>query len=153
MATISLEGLKFKAPIGVYAEEKILMNNIEVDFYIEVSSVLDIQRLSDTLNYEQVYKIIKKEISKEADLLEDALSRILQKVASYCKTNSPNQLQICRLKAKIKKLTPPIKGHINSVSIQDELIITNINTRDNSKISKFKVSKTNLNNEVLVWFF
>ena len=80
MATIALEGLRFKAPIGVYAEEKVLKNDIQIDLQLKVSTLISVEKLEDTINYEVVYQLIKAEVLIETDLLEDTLQRILHAV-------------------------------------------------------------------------
>jgi 7,8-dihydroneopterin aldolase/epimerase/oxygenase len=122
MATIALEGLRFKAPIGVYAEEKVLKNDIQIDLQLKVSTLISVEKLDDTINYEIVYQLIKAEVLIETDLLEDTLQRILHAVKNYCENNASDKLQLNSVSARIKKLSPPIKGNIAAVWIEDEFV-------------------------------
>ena len=122
MATIALEGLRFKAPIGVYAEEKLLKNDIQIDLQLKVSTLISVEKLDDTINYEIVYQLIKAEVLIETDLLEDTLQRILYAVKSYCENNASDKLYLNSISVRIKKLSPPIKGNIAAVWIEDEFV-------------------------------
>jgi len=122
MATIALEGLRFKAPIGVYAEEKVLKNDIQIDLQLKVSTLISVEKLDDTINYEIVYQLIKAEVLIETDLLEDTLQRILYAVKSYCENNASDKLYLNSISVRIKKLSPPIKGNIAAVWIEDEFV-------------------------------
>ena len=122
MATIALEGLRFKAPIGVYTEEKVLKNDIQIDLHLKVSTLISVEKLEDTINYEIVYQLIKAEVLIETDLLEDTLQRILHAVKNYCENNASDKVQLNSVSARIKKLSPPIKGNIAAVWIEDEFV-------------------------------
>ena len=122
MATIALEGLRFKAPIGVYAEEKVLKNDIQIDLQLKVSTLISVEKLDDTINYEIVYQLIKAEVLIETDLLEDTLQRILHAVKNYCENNASDKLYLNSISVRIKKLSPPIKGNIAAVWIEDEFV-------------------------------
>lgn len=122
MATIALEGLRFKAPIGVYTEEKVLKNDIQIDLHLKVSTLISVEKLEDTINYEIVYQLIKAEVLIETDLLEDTLQRILHTVKNYCENNASDKVQLNSVSARIKKLSPPIKGNIAAVWIEDEFV-------------------------------
>lgn len=122
MATIALEGLRFKAPIGVYAEEKVLKNDIQIDLQLKVSTLISVEKLEDTINYEVVYQLIKAEVLIETDLLEDTLQRILHAVKNYCENNASDKLYLNSISVRIKKLSPPIKGNIGAVWIEDEFV-------------------------------
>jgi dihydroneopterin aldolase len=122
MATIALEGLRFKAPIGVYAEEKLLKNDIQIDLQLKVSTLISVEKLDDTIDYEIVYQLIKAEALIETDLLEDTLQRILHAVKNYCENNASDKLYLNSISVRIKKLSPPIKGNIAAVWIEDEFV-------------------------------
>lgn len=122
MATIALEGLKFKAPIGLYPEEKTLKNDIELNVHLSVSTLLKVETIDDTINYEIIYQLIEKEVMVETDLLEDTLQRILNSIKEYCEKNVPEATYLNKIHVQIKKISPPIKGKISSVWIEDELV-------------------------------
>lgn len=105
--TVGLEGVQFKAAIGLYPEEKILGNNFLVDFEVAFknSKQPDTQSIEDTINYSTLYKILEMEFAQTTDLLETVAQDILdQTLLAYPFLRS--------IKIKIKKLNPPINAQI-----------------------------------------
>jgi len=105
MGVISLEGLRFHGFHGYYEEERKLGNTFLVDISIEVdilhASVDD--DLSKTVNYEEVYAIVKEEMKIPSKLLEHLIYRIQGKLENQFP--QMKGLEIC-----ISKLNPPIGG-------------------------------------------
>ena len=64
MSQISIEGMEFFAYHGCFEEEQIIGNRFMVDIYLEVSTDLaeHSDNLAQTVNYQRVYEVIKKEI-------------------------------------------------------------------------------------------
>ncbi|MCG8307463.1 MAG: dihydroneopterin aldolase [Cytophagales bacterium] len=105
MGKITLEGLEFFAFHGYYDEEQRIGNKYGVDITIESS--LDKagadDRLSETIDYEDLYKIIREEMGKPSRLLENIGGRIMDAVF----TNFP---LITFIEISISKFNPPIGG-------------------------------------------
>ena len=114
MAIISLEGMKFFSPIGYYPEERKTKNHFIVDLSIEIEDIIESfknDELSSTLNYQEVYEIVKNTMTKENKLLESTAYQIL----SSLKTNFP---QIKSAKIKLCKLNPPLGAEVEKVCLQ-----------------------------------
>ncbi|MBX9850983.1 MAG: dihydroneopterin aldolase [Cytophagaceae bacterium] len=79
---ISLEALSFYAYHGFYEEERKSGNRFLVD--IKVTTVLvkgdDADQISNTINYEDLYKVVKDEMAIPSRLLENVCKNILEKV-------------------------------------------------------------------------
>lgn len=105
MGKITLEGLEFFAFHGYYDEEQKIGNKYGVDITIESS--LDKagadDKLSETINYEELYQIIREEMSKPSRLLENIGGRIMNAVF----TNFP---LVTFIEISISKFNPPIGG-------------------------------------------
>ena len=99
-----------------------MKNDIQIDLQLKVSTLISVEKLDDTINYEIVYQLIKAEVLIETDLLEDTLQRILYAVKSYCENNASDKLYLNSISVRIKKLSPPIKGNIAAVWIEDEFV-------------------------------
>ncbi len=103
--TISLEGLEFHAYHGVYPHERSSGNKFEVDVVVETN--IDPSAFADdlggTLNYEELYSIIRSEMEKPSKLLERVghamAGAILQKFS-----------QAISVTITISKFNPPIGG-------------------------------------------
>lgn len=112
MGFIELENMEFYAFHGHYAEEQIVGNKFIVHVTLETNmeKASKSDNLEDTLNYQKVYQIIKKEMAKKSHLLENIASRILD--ALYINFNT-----ILSAKVKISKVNPPMGGKMDCVSV------------------------------------
>ncbi|HTH55967.1 MAG TPA: dihydroneopterin aldolase [Cyclobacteriaceae bacterium] len=109
---ISLEGLEFHAYHGVYPHERSSGNKFEVDVIVET----DIQDsafrddLAGTINYEDLYALVKAEMDKPSKLLETvahSIAGVILKKFSAAKN----------AEVKISKFNPPIGGVCKKASV------------------------------------
>jgi dihydroneopterin aldolase len=103
MGIISLEGVEFYAFHGVFEEEQRIGNRFTIDIEVEtdVSSAGKSDDLTDTVDYQRLYELIREVMDKPSALLEHVASSILESVrATY-----PH---VHRVKVKVSKLNPPI---------------------------------------------
>ena len=111
MGKIALEGMEFFAYHGCYKEEQIIGTRFTVDLEVECDTTLaeHSDHLSDTLNYLELYNLVKTEMKKKSHLLEHVCRRIVDAV----KTTFP---EVYAIRLKISKLNPPIAGKMQQVS-------------------------------------
>lgn len=105
MGKITLDGLEFFAFHGYYDEEQKIGNKYGVDITIETSlekAGMD-DKLSETIDYEELYRIIREEMSKPSRLLENIGGRIMNSVFN----NFP---LVTFIEISISKFNPPIGG-------------------------------------------
>jgi len=109
---ILLENIEIYAYHGVYEHETRVGNNfvINLKLTIDISAAVDSDNLEDTLNYGEIYNIIKHEMSIPSKLLEHAGGRILRSL----KGNFP---KIEQIELKLTKKNPPVGGPLESASI------------------------------------
>ena len=102
---ISLEGLEFHAYHGVYPHERSSGNKFEVDVTVETeiqdSAFQD--DLRGTVNYEDLYSLVKTEMEKPSKLLETVGHAIAVKTLE----TFPNAISVA---VNISKFNPPIGG-------------------------------------------
>lgn len=112
MGMISVEGMEFFAYHGCFAEEQVIGTRFIVDFYLETDTnpAEHSDDLKQTINYQTVYQLVKKEMEIKAHLLEHVARRILKSVTE----NFP---AITAAKVKISKLNPPLGGKLDRVSV------------------------------------
>ena len=112
MGLISLENMEFYAFHGHYKEEQIVGNRFLVNLTIETNmdKAADSDSLEDTLNYQAVYQLVKKEMLKKSHLLENIASRILNALYSHFKS-------IDSATVKVSKMNPPMGGRMECVSV------------------------------------
>jgi len=116
MGRISLEGMEFYAYHGCFAEEQIIGNRFMVDVKIEAdtSGAEESDDISKTINYQEVYLVVKTEMERKSKLLEHVAARI----ARSLKTHFPG---ILKIRVKVSKMNPPLGGKLNNVSVEVRL--------------------------------
>jgi 7,8-dihydroneopterin aldolase/epimerase/oxygenase len=109
---IKLDQLHFFAYHGLYEEERKNGNEFEVNLAVTLlPAVHDIIELAETVNYEQLYELIKTEMLKPRDLLETFVMEISE--AIHLKFP-----QIKKIAISLTKLRPPIAGFTGSVAVK-----------------------------------
>ena len=104
--------MEFYAYHGCFKEEQIIGTRFLVDLYLETDTAEaeKSDELADTVNYQEVYLLVKKEMEIKSSLLEHVGRRILNAV----KESFP---QVKSAELKISKMNPPLGGKINNVSL------------------------------------
>ncbi len=112
MGNIEIEGMEFYAYHGHYEEEQIVGNRFLIDLKIETDcrKAAESDAIEDAVNYQTAYKIIKSEMKKKSNLLENIAGRILD--AIYEKLDNLKSVTV-----KVSKMNPPMGGKIKKVSI------------------------------------
>jgi len=112
MSTISIEGMEFHAYHGCFAEEQVIGNAFIVDLHLdtETSSSEQSDDLDETVNYAEVYNLVKEQMVIKSKLLEHVGRRILDAVLERYQ-------EIDFMEVKISKLNPPVGGKVHSVSV------------------------------------
>ena len=112
LLTISLKKLSFFAYHGLYAEERKTGNEFEVNLsvsYLPISGT--ITDISDTVNYVQLYELLKTEMQKPRDLLETLVMEITEAIhLSFS--------QIKKVEIAVTKLHPPIPQFTGTVGVK-----------------------------------
>lgn len=97
--------MEFFAYHGFYEEERKVGNRFVVDLSVTVdlSQAAQTDKLSQTVNYEVLYRIVKDEMEVPSHLLEHMAGRILERVyAKYAHVQS--------VTVSIAKQNPPVGG-------------------------------------------
>jgi len=115
MGLIEIEGMEFYSYHGHFAEEQVVGNRFIVDLALitNCTKAAKSDDLTDALNYQSVYLIIKEEMQIKSHLLEHVAGRILSRL--YKEYNT-----IEKAKVKISKMNPPMGGQIEKVSVTIE---------------------------------
>lgn len=112
MGLIQIEGMEFYSFHGHFKEEQIVGNKFIVDLTIEtdMEKVIASDNLKDAVNYQRAYEIIRQQMEKKSQLLENIAGRILDALF--------NELTgIKKATVKVSKLNPPVGGKVHSVSV------------------------------------
>ena len=105
MGKVALEGLEFFAYHGFYDEEQKIGNKYSVDVEVETDLMKAASKdaLGETVDYEELYKMIAKVMAKPTRLLEAINYRIMKEVFAHFKAAK-------RVQVSISKFNPPIGG-------------------------------------------
>ncbi len=116
MGWIHLENMEFYAYHGHFKEEQVVGNKflVNIDIKTDISKAAQTDKLEDTLNYQAVYDIIKKQMETSSSLLEHVANRIMDALYEAFEEN------IQKIILRVSKLNPPLGGKIKRVSISLE---------------------------------
>ncbi len=111
MGIISLEGMEFFSYHGCFNEEQIIGNKFIIDLSVTFNSkeAEHSDLLSETIDYQIIYDLIKTEMKNNSYLLENIAYRISNKIRNKF-------YNILHIQIKISKLNPPLGGKIDKVS-------------------------------------
>jgi dihydroneopterin aldolase len=104
--------MEFFASHGCFAEERTTGTYFSVDATIETGLLLPARSddLNDTINYQRLYDIVKREMQYPSNLLEHVAGRILQAIHEEFK-------HIDRATVTIRKRNPPLGGKVGDASV------------------------------------
>lgn len=114
-ATVAIEGMRFYAYHGYYAEEQLIGGYYVVDVYAQtnVQIAADHDELMATVNYETIYRIAKAEMQKNARLIENVAQRILDQIVTVCQT-------VQGIRVRVTKEHPPLGGQVAQAYVELE---------------------------------
>ena len=105
--------MEFHAYHGCLEHEKTLGNTFLVSLSMEIDTekAEKTDRLGDTLNYQQVYDVIKEQMEQPSNLIE----HVAQRTVDSLKRQFP---EIKLLRLKLSKMNPPLGGKVEKVSVE-----------------------------------
>lgn len=112
MGKISLEGLLFKAYHGYYDEEREKGNQFEVNISVKTNfkNASKQDDLVGTVDYQQLYAIVKAEMAQPSKLLEHVVERITDRVLQEIPAAQ-------KVKVSLSKHNAPIGGPCRAATI------------------------------------
>ena len=112
MALIEIKNMEFYAFHGHFKEEQIVGNKFLIDLTLEadLDKASKTDRLEDTVDYQVAFRIVKEEMDKKSNLMENIGKRILDSIYA-------NMEGVKKATVRIRKMNPPMGGHIDSVAV------------------------------------
>lgn len=112
MGQISLKGMEFFAFHGVYEEERVKGNKFEVDLTINYpfEDKVDDDQLENTIDYAELYELVKAVMDKPANLLE----HLAVSIGNAITRDFP---QIEKTTITVTKFNPPINGRCEKAEV------------------------------------
>ncbi len=102
MLTVSLSGVRFRAPVGLYPQEAFIHNEVEISLSVAQEAGIDNLPLID---YTVLHTITAEAVKEPAALLETLLQRIVTRIG----TAYPGS----KLRVSVRKLNPPMAGQVD----------------------------------------
>ena len=115
MDKIYLKNIKIYAYHGCMEEERKIGSDYLVNLVVHTDLSLSCKsdELRDTVDYVALLDIVKNQMKKRANLLENVADRVVNKIISKFPS-------VRKAVVKIAKLNPPINGNIDKVVIRRE---------------------------------
>ena len=110
MFTIQLNNLNFFSFHGLHEEERILGNKYEINADVTFTETNTITALDQTIDYVQVYNIIKQRMEMPTALLETVAQDLAQLMYTADR-------RITSISISIKKMHPPIVAFTGNVGV------------------------------------
>lgn len=113
MGTIAINGMRFYARHGCFAEERTIGTHFRVDLALktDTSQAEMSDNIADTVNYLEVYRVVKREMERPSNLLEHVAYRVGEAVRKeFAGVES--------VTVKVYKLNPPLGGQMESVGVE-----------------------------------
>lgn len=104
--------MEFYSYHGCFKEEQVVGNHFLVGILVDVDTAKAQRsdKLSDTVNYQIIYNLVKEEMAKKSKLLEHVAARIIDTVSAHFP-------EIERIQVTVSKLNPPMGGKMDKVSV------------------------------------
>ena len=108
---LSLEGMSFHAFHGCYQQERREGNDYLVDVHLccDVRAAAAGDRLEDTVDVQEVYRIVARQMELPRNLIETVASDILEEV---CTLKGVRRAQV-----RLSKCRPPLEGPCRTSSV------------------------------------
>ncbi len=110
MYTIHLHNLLFFSHHGIHEEERILGNWFEVNVDVKSKQIQSVEIISDSIDYVEVYNIIKVTMNQPTALLEKVAENTVYAIHQH-------DPRITEIDFTIKKMYPPVNGFMGNVGI------------------------------------
>ncbi|GBF11377.1 dihydroneopterin aldolase [Tepidibacillus infernus] len=113
MDKIIFDKMQFYAYHGVFEEEKKLGQKFEVDLemYLDLKKAGETDCIEDTVNYAQVYEVVKQ-------LIMGKQRKLLEALAEHTAKELLNTFPLHEVVVRVRKIQPPIPGHLESVTVE-----------------------------------
>jgi dihydroneopterin aldolase len=113
MGTIKVENIRIFANHGCLVEETKIGSDYRVDLQVKAdlqpSAISD--KLSDTVDYVFLNRVVREEMLKPTHLLEAVAKRVLNRILD-------EDTMVTKAKVSISKINPPIGGDVEMVTIE-----------------------------------
>lgn len=113
MSRITLNGMRFYAYHGCFAEEQAIGTHFVVDvaYDTDTSRAQVSDDICDTVSYLDVYRMVRREMEQPSHLLEHVGERVCSRLLEEFQAME-------RVIVRVSKLNPPLGGRVESVTVE-----------------------------------
>ncbi len=110
---ISLRGLRFHAYHGVMAQERRVGNDYEVDvrLHVDVEKAMVSDDVADTVNYAEVFQVVRRQMACPGALVEHVAGRIAQALLDQWP-------QVADVTIALTKCNPPMGADCQGAAVE-----------------------------------
>lgn len=110
---IFLKDIRCYAYHGVAPQENLIGNEyvIHLRLKVDISQAAETDEVTDTVNYAEVYEVVKTEMSIPSKLLEHVCNRIIREL--FTRFSSIEEVEI-----SLSKRNPPMGADIDSAGVE-----------------------------------
>lgn len=110
---IEVSGIRLFSYHGCLEEESRIGSDYEVNLtvWVPLTQAAHTDRLADTVDYVLLNRIVAEEMAVRSKLIEEVCLRIIDRIL-----NDINEVQ--KVKVKVSKISPPIEGDVERVSVE-----------------------------------
>lgn len=114
---ITLRNLRFHATHGVMAQERITGGDFVVTVRVgyDITAAMVSDAVDDTLNYAELYELVKREMMQPSNLLEHVAGRIGESIFREMVGVTSVDIELC-------KVNPPMGADCDGASVELHLI-------------------------------
>jgi dihydroneopterin aldolase len=109
---IILKDMYFFAYHGLLPQEAVVGNDfiVNLTLSVDITRAIETDDVNDTVNYADVYQMVKAEMQQRSNLLEHVAGRIAHRLLHDFPSVTSVDIQV-------EKLNPPMKADIHSAAI------------------------------------
>ncbi len=113
MGIIRLNNIRCYSYHGCLTEEAEIGSDYRVDLWVKADfkKAFETDQLEDTIDYVKLNKLVKTEMSKRSNLLEEVANRIIQQILEQFPT-------VGETGVSVSKINPPLGGDVESVTVE-----------------------------------
>lgn len=113
MGIIEIDDMEFFAYHGCFEAEKVVGNYFLVNARLtgDCATAAQSDNITDALNYQRAYELIKEQMAIPSNLLENVAQRIIDTLFDFF----GDKIESAQI--KVSKMAPPMGGKIKSVSV------------------------------------
>jgi len=110
---ITLRNLRFHATHGVMAQERITGGDFVVTVRVgyDITAAMASDAVDDTLNYAELYELVKREMMQPSNLLEHVAGRIGESIFREMAGVTSVDIELC-------KVNPPMGADCDGASVE-----------------------------------